>query len=287
MQPYDTVVAKFGENSGYTFWYNGEQWTRSQLKTKNSQFIKFDVFDDQDQSYSSYSGSNFAGTNIFSYTPGSGNNDSVLGFPIQYTTNSTLADLTFSNDFNVDTFRYLAGNSFAEQKVNLGYLRQITDRYNFVKRNTWTTVNEPSRQYQITSKTYDGTNNYFEIDIVGATPSYTPTIKVFVNNQLLNSTQYQAYVNFNNRNSVEILSSLLTVGDKVDILIYSHEVSKAGYYQIPTNLDFNSKNEFFKTVTQGQLRNSLALIGQNLSGVAGSVFGSSNLRDLEDRKSVV
>ena len=95
MQPYDTVVAKFGENSGYTFWYNGEQWTRSQLKTKNSQFIKFDVFDDQDQSYSSYSGSNFAGTNIFSYTPGSGNNDSVLGFPIQYTTNSTLADLTF------------------------------------------------------------------------------------------------------------------------------------------------------------------------------------------------
>jgi hypothetical protein len=73
----------------------------------------------------------------------------------------------------------------------------------------------------------------------------------------------------------------LTVNDKIDILIYSNTVSRLGYYQVPTNLDFNSKNKPFATLTLGQLRNNLTTIGKNIVGISGSVPGDSNIRDLD------
>ena len=278
--PYDTLVAKTGENKGKTFWYNGTSWKLAQLKDRINKPIMFDAFDTEQKSFSEYSGSKFIGTKIFSYKVGTGAVDSVLGFPIAYTSNYSIADITFSHDFSNDSFQYLIGNTTANQKIELGYLRQNLNRTDFVNRNTWATVSEPSHQYQIISKTYTGETNYFEIDITGKNPIQNPTIKVFLNNKLLNSTQYTPYVAVKTRNTVVIPVNLLTVNDKVDILIYSAETSDVGYYQIPYNLEYNSKNESFNTITLGQLRNNLNVIGQNIAGIIGSVPGNSNLRDI-------
>jgi len=280
LEAQDSLVAKLGENKGNTFWFDGDKWNKGQLKNKPNQAVLFDVYDNNDGSLASYKGSSFAGTKIFSYKPGTGTKDSVLGFPIAYTTNYSIADITFDNNFGTDTFRYLAGTVFSTKKIELGYIRQNLGRTEFLKRNTWTPVNEASRQYQVISEIFTGATNYFEIDIDALAPVHSPTTKVFLNNVLLDPGQY-ATVSVGKRRAIRIQETVLTVNDKIDILIYSNAVSQLGHYQIPTNLDFNSKNKPFATLTLGQLRNNLTAIGKNVVGISGNVPGDSNIRDLD------
>lgn len=288
LEPFDTVVATHGANKGNTFWYDGNVWAKSQSKIKVNQTPLFDVFDSSNISFASYKGSKFVGNKILSYKPGAGAADKILGFPISYTnvgtvTNTSIADITFNNNFSAETFDYLVGTAFKTLNVDTGYLRQNTGRYQFAKRNVWSTVNEPSRQYQIVSNIYTGKTNYFEIDIAPDSVTETPTLKVFLNNTLLPPSSYNPSAKFGKRTAVKIPASLLTVGDKIDILIYSGTTSKLAHYQIPSNLDYNSKNQQFATVTLGQLRNNLVVVGQNIPDISGTVPGDSNLRDLDHR----
>ena len=71
------------------------------------------------------------------------------------------------------------------------------------------------------------------------------------------------------------------VGDKVDILVYSDQISQLGYYQVPLNLDLNAQNIDINTLTLGQMRNHLVALAQNSTVVTGVVLGSSNLRDVD------
>ena len=279
--PYDTLVAKDGANKGKSYWFDGVNWKLAQTKSSVNTPVLFDVFDTKDASFSTYNQSTFKGTKIFSYKVGAGAKDSILGFPISYTSNYSIADITFYHDFSNDVFQYKQNTVDTKQKVQTGYVRQNSNRYDFVKRNSWTTVNELSNQYQIISKTFTGETNYFEIDITGKTPVQKPTIKVFLNNKLLDLTQYRPYVKINKINTVLISSSILNIGDKIDILILSDETSSLGYFQIPTNLEYNSKNESFSNITLGQLRNNLSVVSQGLDKIVGNVPGNSNLRDVD------
>lgn len=283
LEAYDTLVSTDGLNKGNTFWYDGDKWHVGQFKNKSTLAPIFDVFDSNQISFSQYPSSLFTGTKIFSYKVGTGRADPWLGFPLSYTANSSIADITFNNDFGNDTFKYQDRGSFVTKKVDSGFLRQNTGRYTFTKRNTWTTVNEPSRQYQIISRTYTGRTNHFEIDALPETVIKTPTIKVFVNNKKLLSSQF-VVGKVNARDTVKISAKLLTPGDRVDILIYSRTTSSLGFYQVPINLDYNSKNAQFSTLTLGQLRTNLTVAAQNIVDIVGDVPGSSNVRDLDTRR---
>lgn len=69
--------------------------------------------------------------------------------------------------------------------------------------------------------------------------------------------------------------------DKVDILVYSNEVSEIGAYQVPINLELNAQNIDIKQITLGQMRNHLMACAQNSTKVVGNILGVSNLRDIE------
>lgn len=284
LEPYDVLVATAGNNVGKSYWYDGNLWYMANTKTGVNQAILFDAFDNKDTSFSTYRATRFAGTKLFSYKQGTGTNDAVLGFPISYTnvgtvTNTSIADITFVNNLGSDSFEYLVGNDFVSVNVDTGYIRKNLDRSNFEKKTCWATVNEPSKQYQVISNTYTGKTNHFEIDVLPLEADYAPNIKVFLNNELLTADQYvQTKVGV--RHTVKVNASLLTAGDKVDILIYSNAVSDIGYYQIPINLDFNSKNEQLKTVTLGQIRNNLITVAQNNVHVIGSPLGDTSMRDI-------
>jgi len=73
----------------------------------------------------------------------------------------------------------------------------------------------------------------------------------------------------------------LTLGDKIDILVYSSEQSKLGYYEIPLNLDLNAQNADINTLTLGQIRNHLVALGQNTTQLIGNILSSNNLRDID------
>jgi len=277
---FDCVVAIDGESKGKTYWYNGDTWQLAQQKSETNQILKFDAFDNTDTSFGSYNGTNFTGTNIFSYKTGSGKIDAVLGQALAYenTTNNT-ADLVFDNNFDNDTFTYVDGTQLLTKSINSGYIRQNVNGTEFVKRNVWAKVVEDTKQYQIFSKTYTGKTNHIEIDVLPESELEVPTTKVFVNNKLLESSQY-SFQKVGKRNTVKVVASKLAVDDKIDVLIYSKSASKLGYYQVPANLEYNSQNKSFSKLTLGQIRNHLTATGQNTDKVSGLVPGPSNLRDL-------
>ena len=270
-----TVVVKQGQYKGSQWWYDGVNWNESQQKTSLQQSPLFDIFDRTGKSLSTYTSSTFVGTKIFGYLEGTGIPDPILGFPLSYKTFQAQGDIKFQNYFNTDTFTYVdpLGKVITE-KTNLGYLQKIQDANTLTPRNTWLTVPEPSRQYQQISYIYADTNS-FAIDVTPNVATSIPTIKVFQNYVYLNPDQWTLTDNI-----ITLVTTPL-VGDQIDILIYSSEISKLGFYQIPSNLDLNAQNIDIDTLTLGQIRNHLVALAQNSTIVTGDILGQSNLRDID------
>jgi hypothetical protein len=275
---YSTVVVKLGEYKGSQWWYDGIQWNESQQKTSLQQAPLFDILDSTGKSISTYSRSTFRGTKIFGYVEGTGTVDPVLGFALSYKTFQTQGDIKFQNYFNTDTFEYItADNVLVTDKINLNYIQKIRDAATLVPKNTWLTVPEASRQYQQISYVYDGSNNPFPIDVTPNASATIPSVKVFQNFVYLDPSSWTLANN-------EITLLTLTEqdeGDQIDILIYSRDISKLGFYQVPQNLDLNAQNIDIDTLTLGQIRNHLIALSQNSTILVGDVLAQSNLRDID------
>ena len=133
----DAVVCLSGNvQQGKSYWYDGVVWTSAQQKTKNNQAPLFDVYDSTGISYGDkvkYPSTNFAGCKLFSYAIGSGANDIVLGFPLKYLSLTNIGDIVFDNYLYTDTFVYTKSSSSSTVNVSNGYVRQYSDRTNFIK----------------------------------------------------------------------------------------------------------------------------------------------------------
>jgi hypothetical protein len=81
------------------------------------------------------------------------------------------------------------------------------------------------------------------------------------------------------RRCVRVNYEILTVGDRVDIFIYSSSTSAFGYYQVPANLEYNPENLPIQTVSFGQLVGHMRRIGENVRSLVGDPLGNNNLRD--------
>ena len=292
---YSTTVVKLGKYKGSQWWYDGVSWNESQAKTALQQPPLFDVLDTTGKSFSTYTRSTFTGTQIFGYvraTSGTAdsvlsrgiiptiydsNNNPVTDFYLSYKNFQTQGDINFQNYFNTDTFSYASETDtiLSDVLINLGYLQKIINAETLQPKNTWLTVPEHSKQYQQISYIFDGTNNPFIIDVVPEVEASIPYTKVFQNFQYLQPTQWTL------ANSAVTLSTTLTVGDQIDILVYSLEISKLGFYQVPQNLDLNAQNADIDTLTLGQLRNHLIALGQNSTILDGNILAQSNLRDID------
>lgn len=255
----------------------------NQTKLFINQAPLFDILDAAGESLgnlSKYVGSSFTGSKLFSYKSGTGYVDSVLGFALDYlNVGNSIGDINFENNFSIDTFSYT--NNETKARINgsivTGFLSNVASDAKF---DVWNTVNTLSKQYQVISSAYTD-NRYFVIDVVPVQNPVTSVndMKVFVNNKLITGGSYTVEA-IGVRHYVHIPSYDLVSGDKIDILIYSNQVSDMGYYQIPTNLDFNSKNAPMEYVTLGQMRNHLMHIGNNTVELTGDILANSNVRDL-------
>jgi hypothetical protein len=109
-----------------------------------------------------YLSTSFAGCKLFAYGYGSGTEDSVLGFPIRYSSFDNVGDISFDVSFNLDTFDYVSNGSPVHAKVNVGYVYNYTSGTTNVRQLGWETAVAPSVQYQ-----------NFSFDYVAATPNAT------------------------------------------------------------------------------------------------------------------
>jgi hypothetical protein len=276
-EPYDTVVITKGVYKGTQWWYNGDTWIASQQKTSLQQDPLFDIYDNAKNSISQYQLSTFAGTKLFGYNRSTTSTtiDPVLDFPLTYTSFQTQGNIEFVNYFDVDTFNYVSNNTQQSARIATGFLQKIMDRYTTVPKNNWNTVAEKNSQYQLITYIYDGINSPFKIDVTIPPAVTIPYVKVYKNNKFLNATQWTL------SNGDLTLSTSPALGDKIDILVYSNEVSRLGQYQLPKNLELNAQNIDLTTMTLGQLRNHLIELSQNSTELVGDVLSSSNLRDIE------
>lgn len=289
LQPGTELGGVIGTNSGViegsSFWFNGEKWVECQRKNAPNVPPLFEMFDANGKSFADqnvYPNSTFAGTKIFSFTLGTGKADSILGFPLTYRNFNTMGDIEFENNFDTGSFSITVKQVATRIKLNTGYIHRIKNRTAFTKHNVWSISDDLTKQYQIISNTYDGRTTYFEIDIAPAAQSKVPHFKVYVNNKRILAAQFSV-VPVGARTAVYIPVGL-KVGDRVDIMIYSDQISNLGFYEVPQNLNLNTLNEEFQTLTLGQFRNHLTTIADNSTEITGPTPGSSNLRDIDMRR---
>lgn len=284
----DTVSVLNGQqNVGKSFWYNGVAWDQGQIKSALNQAPLFNIYDRDGVSLGDktvYPISNnqtaFNGTKIFSYTPGTGTPDSVLGFALTYQSVGTQGDIEFTNNYDADTFTYKSGAADVTKNINVGFLRKNNEDGSNSSFNVWTTISEDTKQYQVIGYDYDGLNNDFRIDVVPAANTSTRNLQVFVNYRKIKDTDYQVVVLPQNTRSISIRSSLIKADDRIDILVYSDQVSQIGNYQVPDNLNLNAENTVLNKVTLGEVRNHLGMVTRTSTKFSGVYPGSSNLRDV-------
>jgi len=285
-EEWDSVVVKLGRYKGSAWWYDGSQWLESQQKTSLQQDPLFDVYDNDGRSLSDtdyYPRSTFAGTRVFGYQRNTnGSDDPVLNFALSYRSFQSQGDILFSNYFNTDTFEYVVGQTTFTKNISIGFLQSIVNRTIISPKNTWRTVVESSRQYQILSFVYDGTNSPFKLDItptaqnVHGTTNTIPYVKVYKNKIYLTQDQWTISTD----NKITLVTEPVE-GDLIDVEVYSSEVSQLGYYQVPLNLDLNAQNIDVTDLTLGQIRNHLVELSRNSTNLDGDVLGPCNLRDIE------
>ena len=289
----DSVLVNIPANESQTatnviaynqYYFDGIGWYPAQQKDNINQEPLYNAFDLNGASAAdstAYPGSKFVGTKIFGYRMGTGQQDSVLGFPLAYRNFENVGDIEFTNFFQSDTFAYLDG--FAETTVPISsfVLKQLNGNSEII-RNIWTPVEEKSKQFQIITATFTGETNFFEIDIDAEVSATIPYFKVYVGSKLLSSSTYNIQ-QVGARKAVVIDVDQLDVDKIITIKIYSKQVSSLGYYETPVNLDHNPLNNNFDFLTLGQLRNHLVSKNDNHFGIVGSILGKNNLRDLPNK----
>jgi hypothetical protein len=285
-EEWDSVVVRLGQYKGSAWWYDGSQWLESQQKTELQQDPLFDVYDANGRSLSNtdyYPRSTFAGTKAFGYQRNiNGSTDPVLDFALSYRSFQSQGDILFSNYFNTDTFEYVVGQTTFTKNISIGFLQNIVDRTTTSPKNTWRTVVEPSRQYQVMSFVYDGINSPFALDVtpnsqnIHGTTNTIPYVKVYKNKKYLLQSEWTISTD----NKITLVTEP-TEGDIIDVEVYSSQVSQTGYYQVPLNLDLNAQNIDVSDLTLGQIRNHLVELSRNSTNLDGDVLGPCNLRDIE------
>jgi hypothetical protein len=149
-----------------------------------------------------------------------------------------------------------------------------------IKLNCWQPVVEQSKQYQDISYIFDGINNQFTIDITPTANTVVPNLLVYVNFKPVSTDNYRIYNLPQNNKDIWINPLLLKDGDKIDILVYSDQVSVKGFYEIPDNLNLNAQNFTINSPTLGEMRNHIGELTQKSLNFAGTYPGTSNLRDI-------
>ena len=279
----ETVIIKSGnKNKGKIYYYLNNKWNSAQQKTKVNQQPLFDVFDSDDNSYSTYDSSTFAGTKLFSYKVGTGINDVELGFPIVYRTLENTGDITFSFDYEGQTFDYQEGTDIVTGEVSKGLMKIYTDREVFKSVSSWVKGYTLSKQLVVRQYDTETQFNNFEIDVYNNSALLDDIeINVFVDDKKILPSEYNT-VNGTTKKYVQFLNDI-NENQKVVIKTQSNSPkNNNGYYEFPINLQNNPNNDSIEEFTLGQINDHVKTITENSSKWNGEFPGSSNLRDLKD-----
>jgi len=282
-----TAVYRGYTNRGKDFYFDGLYWNAGQQKTNVNQPPKFDVLDSNNISFGNpeyYLGTSFTGCTLFAYGIGTGPNDSVLGFPLRYSSVDNVGDISFDVTLNSQTFTYVDGTSPITQNVNTGYIFNYLTRTEYVRELGWQTAVSPSVQYQVFEFNWNliDLNPEFVCDVSAtySIPTNWPLVQVYINNTYLPSTDYTVTIT-DTTTTIDIpIFTINSIETVIQVLVLSDQVSKTAYYQTPINLNNNPLNQDITTANIGDIRGQYQSIFFNNPNTTGEVFGPNNYRDL-------
>jgi hypothetical protein len=278
----NTILIKQGKQyQGYMFWFNGTTWIYSQQKTKVNQAPLFELVDHNKSLLSSYPGSTFAGTKLFSYKVGTGSNDEVLGFPLSYQNINNIGDIKFEFNLLTDTFNYKDSDLLITKKINTGFLEKLNYTNSSLYINGWQTSKVTT--YQPGIKIYKNSNkvNNFALDIYdNKTDLADLEVRIYVNGIRLDKSSW-ALIDAANHKIIK-LNSDIKLTDVLTIKSFAKQsINSNGYYELPINLQNNPLNEDITMFTLGEVSDHVNSIIDNLQTTFVGVFpGDNNLRDL-------
>ncbi|WP_353479841.1 hypothetical protein [Haliscomenobacter sp.] len=277
-----TVCSSGNTLQGISFFYDGVQWITAQEKTSVNQAPLFDVYDQDEFSLGNravYPSSTFVGSKLFSYAVGSGVEDTVLGFALQYLSINNVGDIVFDNNFYTDTFIHVDNNVSTENPVSIGFVRQYADRTVYEKEIGWQRAATKSLIYQQFSFT-SVVDTPLVLDVAVVPTGVVPSVKIYVGSVFQDPTAY-TFTTTANTTTITFNSNIVIVpGDVVEVLALSNQVSSVGFYQVPVNLENNPLNNNSANFTLGTVRTHYETIAQNLVALTGKVNGANNTRDL-------
>ena len=275
----DCVLIKYGRLfGGSMFHFNGSAWVLSQSKNSVNQAPLFDVYDDNEVSFSNteyYPGSTFTGSKLLSYKIGNGRVDTQLGFSLSYLNIGNVGDIQFDWNFGIDKFTYAIDLVTIDKKVETGYykLTQIGGEYNNGWVKTENTYIQPIIDSQkITESTTTVTFTTVDFDSI---PVADITIRLFINGKPYTNSYYRAGNEFT-------FPFNLSINDVVAIKLIADVEPDTGYYEIPAGLEKNPLNQDVTTFTLGQADDHVSSAVEFFSEFTGVTPGISNLRDLDN-----
>jgi len=283
----DVILSELGtKNQGTNWHYYNNEWKLSQTKSQDNQAPLFDLYDSNNISISdtaTYSGSNFAGNKLFGYKIGTGVKDKELGIRLSYKNIDNVGDIVFLDYVANDTFSFEDGNENSVTSTT----NKLNAKQNFKNKdsayvNQWVKIKEKSKQYQL--QTYFATQyqkNRFKLNVIPATLSPSD-ILVYKNNVALLTKDFDISIEGNI--GFLDLNKDLAVNDKLDVKVFSNNYTNSSYWEIPSNLENNAKNQDIVELTLGQLRNHIGESFTKTNGVTGSFQGSNNIKDLPNVK---
>lgn len=278
-----TVVCLSGITlQGKSFYYDGVEWISAQQKTSTNQAPLFDVYDSVGVSLGNkekYPSSNFFGSKLFSYASAAGAEDPVLGFPLKYLALTNVGDIVFDNNLYSDTFTYTKDNVSSAENISQGYVKQFSNRVDFIKEIGWQTAITKSLIRQQFRFVYDGITP-LKLDIKINENLAVPGLQVYVGSKFKEPSTYT--VTTTSTSTTVTLDNTYAIGDIVEIDALSDQTSKVAFYQVPVNLENNPLNQNSTYFTLGTIRAHYESIGENLKGIVGPINGANNTRDLGD-----
>ena len=287
----ETVLVKDGnKNAGNMYWFDGAEWKLAQNKTGVNQAPKFDLFDENGNSFADdliYPATDFQGNRIFDYRVGEGSNDTELGFPLTYKNINNTGDILFNFSLLSNNFTYEINNIVITKNTSTGFLKKYNingDEFNYV--NGWVKAPMLSKQYVIRKYTGEERTNSFKIDVFDQSALLSDLkVIVYVNNNLKSEGVDYSIASDRNNNAVINFSTDLSVDDILIIKTHSKtSKNNNGYYETAHNFERNPLNEDITEFTLGEVTDHLDSVVVELNNFKGKQPGANNLRDLGNVK---
>ena len=269
------VLVRRGKiNGGKMFHFNGNNWVKSQEKTKANQEPLFDAFDSDEISFSDsikYPTSTFTGTKLLSYKVGNGRLDSELGFNLSYLNIDNVGDIQFNWDWDTDIAEYTVDRLPRSVKISTGFYKfNSSSSYS----NGWVEMGKEYLQPIIdTQIVVNETNSLTFNTIDWSRLTSEPIINIYINGK--------RYNDFYQRNlGTFTFSKTLFSKDVIVLKIVTDLEPDQGYYEMPVGLEKNPFNDLLESFTLGQAIDHISTALEFNSEILGIIPGNSNLKDI-------